>query len=218
MKNAITLIAVAGIASTASANLAITELFTGLSGEDGTSDWIEITNTGTTTIDTGNFFYDDSGPNLGDAGQLDSIILAAGHSAIFLEDADAADDTTYANSIVEFQSIWDYTGPIGLTNGGGGLSNDSADSANLLDAGGAVISTAAYAAGQAGGLATIDFTSGSAVLSSLGVNGAYESNSFFNDNLGLPGDTASIIGSPVPAPGALALVAIGGLAGARRRR
>jgi len=218
MKNAITLIAVAGIASSAVASLTITEVYTGLSGEDGTSDWIEVTNTGTTTIDTGNFFYDDSNPNLGDAGQLDSIILAAGHSAIFLEDDEAADDTTYANSIVEFQSIWNYSGPIGLTNGGGGLSNGSADSANLLDNGGTVLSTAAYTAGQAGGLATIDFTSGTGVISSLGVNGAFLSNAFFNDNLGVPGDSVQIVGSPVPAPGALALVALGGIAGVRRRR
>ena len=39
-------------------------------------------------------------------------------------------------------------------------------------------------------------------------------------NLGLPGDMASLVGSPgsVPTPGALALLGLGGLMGARRRR
>jgi len=52
------------------------------------------------------------------------------------------------------------------------------------------------------------------------VNGAYESNAFFNDNLGLPGDQATLIGSvgTVPTPGSAALLLTGGLVGLRRRR
>ena len=92
MKNSITLIALAGLASAATADLTVTELFTGLSGEDGTADWIEVTNTGTGTIDTGDFFYDDDSADINDAGQLDSILLGAGQSAIFLEDDEPSDE------------------------------------------------------------------------------------------------------------------------------
>ena len=57
-------------------------------------------------------------------------------------------------------------------------------------------------------------------MSVLGVNGAFASETFFNDNLGLPNNEATLVGSPgvVPAPGAAALLALGGLVGARRRR
>ena len=220
MKNSITLIALAGLASAATADLTVTELFTGLSGEDGTADWIEVTNTGTGTIDTGDFFYDDDSADILDAGQLDSILLGAGQSAIFLEDDEPSDEVAFTTSIAEFQSIWNYSGPIGLTNGGGGLSNSNNDAATILDAGGSIVNQASYSGGLAGGLATIDFSSGSAATSVLGVNGAFASETFFNDNLGLPNNEATLVGSPgvVPAPGAAALLALGGLVGARRRR
>ncbi len=210
MKLAITLAAVALAGTTASAELAITELYTGLSGPHGTADWIEITNTGASTVDTGAFFYDDSNPNSGDWGQLDSIMLAAGESAIFLQSNDAAD-------IAEFNALWSYSGHIGLTNGGGGLGQGS-DGAYLLDSMENIISSAEYGDGIAGMPASVDFSSGSPVLSVLGVNGAYESASFTNDNF--PGETVSLVASVgvVPTPGSAALLALGGLLGARRRR
>ena len=55
----------------------------------------------------------------------------------------------------------------------------------------------------------------------LGVDGAYQSAFFFNDSVGQgPDFMISLVGSPgfVPAPGAVALLAMGGLVGARRRR
>lgn len=128
-------------------------------------------------------------------------------------------DVTYGSAIAEFQSIWNYNGLIGLTNGGGAL-GQSGDIINLFLASDSSFVTLAETPGAlSGGLSTIDYVNGTA-LSMLGVNGAYESNAFFNDNLGLPNDSATLIGSPgtVPAPGALALLGLGGLMGARRRR
>ena len=202
-----------------SAQVAITEVFAGLSGEDGTQDWIEITNLGSTDIDTGTLFYDDENPAIGNAGQLDSFVLAAGQSAIFLLEAAANNDLIYSDSITEFRAIWNYTGLVGLTNGGGNLGQNG-DQANLLDSAGNVLSSATFSGGLGGQLFTIDYVSGSGVLSALGVNGAYESIPFFNDNLGLPNDTAVLVGSPglIPAPGAAAGLALLGLAGIRRRR
>lgn len=224
MKYAIALATIAAAGSVASANLTITELYAGMSGEDGTLDWIEVTNTGNSSMDTGIFYYDDENPSINDGGLLDSMTLGAGESAIFLisDDNVASDDVLYSSAIQEFNSIWNYTGQIGLTNGGGNL-GQGGDGAFLLSgtSGSEVIeSSAVFSSGFENLNATIDFTSGSAMLSVLGLNGAYESESFFNDNLGLPGDQATIIGSVglVPTPGSASLLIIGGLVGMHRRR
>ncbi len=218
MKLASTIVVLAGLATASSASLTVTEAFVGLSGEDGTQDWIEITNTTNGVIDTGNFWYDDDSADFGDAGQLDSIMLGAGESAIFLLRDAAVDDVTYTTAIEEFQAIWSYSGLIGHTNGGGNL-GQGGDAIVLFDSMGTILSTTATPEALSGNLETIDYVNGAAA-SVLGVNGAYASMSFFNDNLGLPGDSATLIGSPgsVPTPGAAALIALGGLVGARRRR
>jgi MYXO-CTERM domain-containing protein len=218
MKLASTIVVLAGLATASSASLTVTEAFVGLSGEDGTQDWIEFTNTTNGVVDTGNFWYDDDSADFGDAGRLDSILLGAGESAIFLLGDAAIDDVTYANAIEEFQAIWSYSGAIGHTNGGGAL-GQGGDAIVLFDNMGTVISTTVTPESLSGNLETIDYVNGAAA-SVLGVNGAYASMAFFNDNLGLPGDSAVLIGSPgiVPAPGALAMLALGGLVGARRRR
>lgn len=223
MNKAFALAAIAGLSSIAAAgpiNVQITEAFTGLSGEDGTEDWFEITNTGASAIDTSMFWYDDESASVADGGQLGSYMLAAGESMIFLisDDNGASDDVTYASAIEEFQAIWNYSGQIGITNGGGGL-GQSGDEIFLLLGDNSVVTSQATPGALSGGLATID-TVGAPMSSALGINGAYESISFFNDNLGVPGDMVSLIGSPgsVPTPGALALLGLGGLVGARRRR
>ncbi len=224
MNKTLAIAAAAGLGSLAQAGvpgLQITEAFVGLSGEDGTQDWFELTNISNSSIDTGLYIYDDDSADPLDGGQLDSFMLGAGESMIFLisDDNQAVDDVTYASAIAEFQSIWNYSGLIGLTNGGGGL-GQGGDFINLFLAADSSFVTGQETPGAiSGGLATIDSVNGT-MLSVLGVNGAYESNAFFNDNLGLPGDMASLIGSPgsVPTPGAIALLGFGGLIGARRRR
>ena len=210
-------------ASTASANLQITEVYSGVSGEDGTADWIEVTNFGAVSIDTGDFYYDDISANVPEGGQLDSFVLAPGETAIFLISLnlteELVDDVTYANVVEEFLGIWGPVPNVGITNGGGSL-GQPADTANILDTGNNVVDSFAYA--SSGVLATFDDSDGDGTgpLSVVGVNGAYESNVFFNDNLGLPNDEATMIGSPgvVPEPASLALVGLGGLAMLKRRR
>lgn len=224
MNKAFAIAAIAGlgaIAQAGPASIQITEAFVGLSGEDGTQDWFEITNLTNSAIDTGMFIYDDDSADPLDGGQLDSFLLGAGESMVFLisDDNEAVDDITYTSAIAEFQSIWNYSGLIGLTNGGGGL-GQGGDFINLFLAADSSFVTGQETPGAiSGGLATIDSVNGT-MLSVLGVNGAYESNAFFNDNLGLPNDEATLIGSPgsVPTPGAIALLGFGGLIGARRRR
>ncbi|MEC9373311.1 MAG: lamin tail domain-containing protein [Planctomycetota bacterium] len=212
--NKFALLALLGVSATASADLVITETFIGLDGEDGTSDWIEVTNTGPGMIDTADFWYDDVNPSLADGGQLDSFLLNPGESAVFLIAGNPA-------AITEFTAVWGSVPRVGLTNGGGGLSQDG-DEVNLLNSGGAVLDTLAYDASFSIGLQTIErLPGGTARLSILGENGAYESNEFFNDNIGpSPDFMVSIVGSPgaIPAPGAVALMGVAGLVGLRRRR
>lgn len=219
-RNAITaaLIAISGTA--AAQSVSITEIYPGISGEDGTVDWFEITNTGAANLDTGTLLYDDDGPNQLDGGALDSFILAPGEVAIFLisDDGAPSDDLLFGTAVEEFLAIWGNVANVGLTNGGGNLSQDG-DSVNISTDGGLTFgTTAAFGFAFANSGATID-TTGAFANSVVGVNGAYVSNTFFNDNIG-PGDGYTLIGSPgvIPAPASAALLGLGGLAAARRRR
>src|SRR5262245_36792513 len=85
--------------ASATAGLQITEVYFGLSGDDGTPDWFEITNYGDATGDTGTLYYDDESADPTVNGQLDSILLAPGASAVFLIEAGTGDIDTFA-------SIW----------------------------------------------------------------------------------------------------------------
>ncbi|TWT42716.1 lamin tail domain-containing protein [Botrimarina hoheduenensis] len=220
MKSVLMLSVLVAASSTALATpmFKITEVFVGLSGEDGTQDWIEVTNFGTSAGDTSDLYYDDSTPSLANAGQLTSYTLAPGESAVFLLDINPIDAINYPldigngqfGAVDEFNALWGPGITIGLTNGGGNL-GQSGDQANLLNSAGDLIDAFDYTGG--GDLATFEDPTGMgpATLSVLGLNGAYESAPFFNDNLGLPNDTAVLVGSPgtaeltIPEPATIAL-------------
>lgn len=209
----------AGAASADLADLRITEAFAGLSGPDGTADWIELTNTGGSTISLGGLFYDDASADITAGGDLPAFDLLPGASVVILVDVDIADGDGPA-AIAEFESIWGAGIDVFATEGGG-LSNDSGDTIFILDGSGDVVTVVDTPASLVGALATIDYVSGPATGSVLGVNGAYESAQFVNEDLGLAPDfLVSLVGSPgrVPAPGAAALLGLAGLTVARRRR
>ncbi len=230
-KFALALSCVAALAFTAQATVAapmfqITEVFVGLDGPDGTPDWIEVTNVGDMAGQTGGLVYDDVSADIGDAGTLTDLSLAAGASAVFLLDNAPVDDVTYSNdeagALAEFAAIWGAGITVGFTNGGGGLGNGGSDAANIGEGDFSTnLSTAAYTGPFAGQLATIDFVSGSETLSVVGVNGAYESNPFFNDDFGTSPDfLVTLVGSPgvIPEPATLSLLGLGAVALLRRRR
>lgn len=225
MKKALFVAGLAGFAAVATAQVTITEVYVGINGEDGTQDWIEVTNTSASVFDTGTLLFDDVNPSVANAGTLTSFLLNPGESAVFLIGAAAVDNTTYSNSIDEFLAIWGFNpGDInlGLTNGGGAL-GQSDDAANIgFDNGGVfqVIDALSYPVALTSSLASIEDTADGLRISVLGENGAFESNAFFNDNNGLPNDLATLVASPgvIPAPASAALLGLGGLVAIRRRR
>lgn len=193
----------------------ITEVYIGLKGEDGTPDWIEVTNTGDMAGSTLGLYYDDESLDAGEAGNLPDVTLQPGASMILLTGVDFGEE---ANDISNFHAIWGTSSGVYATNGGGGLSQDG-DTAGLVLADNTVVDAVTYPGVDDFNTSTFDVTSGSPVLSQVGVNGAYESNPFFNDNIGGPENEVTLIGSPllIPEPATLTLLAIVGLAAIRRR-
>lgn len=202
-------------AAPASAIFRITEVYTGITGEDGTPDWIEVTNFGDMDGDTGVLWYDDESEDVGSGAQLTSFTLSPGESAVFL----VTEDVT-ATSVDEFRTLWGPVAKVGTGPDGGGLSQNG-DQATILLGDGTVVDRFAFGGGA--GAATYEDPTGTdaIVVSTLGLNGAYESAPFFNDNI-IPVDPflVTLVGSPgaIPEPGALALLVAGfATAGIRRR-
>jgi len=217
MSKFISIFAVAALASSAFAagQFQITEIYTGISGEDGTSDWFELSNLGTNTVTTAGLFYDDSSADAAQGGALETITLAPGQSVVIVLGG--------ASEIDTFESVWGTGLPVIPSNGGGSL-NAGGDSIFILLADNTVITSLVLVDPDRitnQNRATVDTVSGEMVASQLGVNGAFESLPFLNDTLGTAPDfTITLIGSPgtIPAPGGVAILGLGGIAAIRRRR
>lgn len=204
----------------------ITEVYTGITGEDGTPDWIEVTNFGTTNGDTSVLWYDDESLNVPSGAQLPSFDLAPGEGAVFLVTGDAS-----AASVDEFRAIWGPVANVGFATGGGGLSQNGDTAAILLDDGvnngigiGSIVDLLTFPGLPSASTATVvdpDGTGASLGLATDGVGGAYTSNLFFNDNIGDGVNNIQLVGSPfggVPEPTTVALAAIAAFGLAARRR
>lgn len=196
-------------AATAAPVFKITETYVGISGPDGTPDWIEVTNFGDMDGDTGVLYYDDVSADVGDGVQLPSFILSPMESAVFLVTGDAEE-----SSLGEFYAIWGPITNLGYASGGGGL-GQGGDTANILLGDNTLVDALTFSAGPAS--ATLEDVTGmgTPTESMVGVNGAYESNPFFNDNIGDPVESMlTLVGSPgrIPEPSSVLLI-VGGLIG-----
>ena len=182
----------------------ITELWVGRSGPDGTRDWLEVTNTGDTPINTSDLAYDDVNPTLDTAFVLPALLLQPGESFVFLIDIDADNPVKFPNSsIEEFLEVWDpFDGLIGTGQADGGLSQNG-DSANLLNvATGAVIDSITYTNANIADATIERIGDGPTDIRSsvLGENGAYEAMEFVDENcetvLNDDNEPVVLIGSP----------------------
>ena len=206
----------------------ITESYSGLSGEDGTADWIEVTNFGTVTGDTSTLFYEDSSADPTIAQQLPVFNLAPGESAVILVSVGAGDEAT---EISNFEQIWGAFGNVGAIDGGGlGGSDDiflfdSTDpAANIIDSVSYSDSLTDFFLETEGDgtdvYATVQYTIGDGAFSSSTASGL--SNPFFNDNLGSAIDQVRLAGNPrlasIPEPNSALVLSIGLCALVRRRR
>ncbi len=229
MRTAIATLAIAGLAAAASADitdLRITEVFPGLPGANGTTDWFELTNYSNTTVSTAGLFYDDNSFDATQDDALDALTIAPGESVVFLVSWED-DFVDPADAVAEFFAFWGaavanvqvgvVTGGSGLGGGGDAVSIFSGNTASAQ-----VISTAAYDSEVA--RTTIDYaavdptkvfrTPLDSALSSAPLPWAFESEGLAGDN------NETVFGSPgvIPTPGAVSVLGLAGLAAARRRR
>ena len=123
-------------------------------------DWFEVTNVGSTTLDTTGWKMDDNSHAFSSAVALAGVSsIAPGQSVIFLETADLAGKSA------AFKSLWfGASPPAGLqignyTGGGVGLSS-TADEVTLFDAGGGIITGIGFGAAASGPFATFENQSG----------------------------------------------------------
>lgn len=215
-----------GVASgAASANVIFTEIFYNLNGsESGATEWVEIYNSGANAVDMSGWVYGDSQDNVFAGGFAAGTILGAGEVAVLaFQDASV------------FQSIWgagvrviNIDTQISLANS----ATPTNETLALFDAFSNLVDEVNYETNMNGwpsaNGASISLLP-SALDGSLNDLGA----SWARTEIGVNGGREALIINPdianasaldvssagvVPAPGAVALMGLGGLVAARRRR
>ena len=202
------------VSAFAAANLQITEIYSGLSGDDGTADWFEITNYGDSAWDltASGLYYDDDSQAWSKADPITGITsIAAGESVIVMVSGSASDIDT-------MRDLWNLSASIqvGIVDGAG-IGNDATDGATLFDSLQTILDYAEYDWPTDGLLCrTIDFTVDPAAPTTPGVNGAYHSDMFYNSVYGCD---ICLVGTPgfVPEPATMALLGLGALVLRRRK-
>ncbi len=205
MKTTLTLAFAAGLALAANADIRITEWM--YSGDDG--EFIEFTNVGAVAIDMTGWSYDDDSRTPGTVDLSGFGVVQPGESVILCE-PDAA----------TFRASWSLSAAVGVI-GGNTANIGRADELNIFDASDALVDRLAYGDNTIGGPRTQN-VSANALPADLGTNNVLAwffsvPGDQFNSSFGALGNVANP-GYYIPAPGALALVGLGGLVAGRRRR
>lgn len=203
MKQLLTIAALSLVAGAARANVYITEyMYSGASGE-----FVEFTNTGSSAIDLAGWSFDDDSQTPGVF--VLSGVLQAGESLVITE-SDAA----------SFRAAWGLSASVQVL---GGYTNNLGrnDEINLFDDLGNLMDRLTFGDQNfPGSFRTQEISANPGTLGANDIFGWTASS--VGDAFGSWTSAAGEIGNPgsypVPAPGALALVGLGGLAAGRRRR
>lgn len=206
-------IVTATLASAASANIRITEAMSSSNGNGTpTVDWIEVTNFGSSAVSLTGWRMDDNSFSFAASVLLSGISsIGAGESVIFIESAAGA-------AVTSFRSFWGGLSgvQVGYYSGSGVGLSSGGDGACLFDTSNTLLSQVSFGAATSGSSFFFGWTAAGAldpayngIVSTVGTIGSQVT-------VSANGDTASI-GSAIPAPGALALLGLAGLAGRRRR-
>lgn len=198
---------VSGAASASMGQIRITELM--YNGADG--EFIEIANIGNTPIDLTGWSYDDNSRLPGAFSLTAFGILAPGEAAIISELAEA-----------EFRTNWSLPASVKVI-GGNDQNLGRSDEVNIFDASNTLVDRLTY---NDQGVGNVDGPraqniSANTVVANLGANNySLWFLSSVGDTFGSRVATFGDIGNPgiIPTPGALALLGMGGLMIARRRR
>ncbi|MDB4265436.1 lamin tail domain-containing protein [bacterium] len=192
----VSLLSLAALAPSLSAQLIITEVMSDSNHSDSTAngDWFEVTNTGDTAVNVGGYSFDDESDEQGASGPFPSFSLAAGASLIVLNEA----------SSTSFRSLWNLPASFRI------ITNTEIEDFQGLGSGGDTVflfssqqgtnpvDTFVFGAATEG-FSFARFRSGQSVPGSLsiaGLLGAFESNDPSED-VGSPGFAAT---PPEPLP------------------
>jgi predicted extracellular nuclease len=203
------LVATSVIVPTAHAGIVITEVMSS-SGTNGTPDWIEVTNDGSSAVSLSGWKMDDGSFNLAAAVALSGITsIGAGESVIFIESTGGA-------GIGSFRTFWGgltnvqvgyYSGSgVGLSSGGDGvcLFNNLGANVNQVTFGAATTGSSFFWGWDAQGSIDPNY---SAVVSTVGTIGT-QVGFVSADALGNIGSLGTAIAVPGPGVAAAAVLAL----------
>jgi hypothetical protein len=203
------------VVSSASADVRITEVMSSSNGLGSpTADWIEVTNYGPSAVDLTGWRMDDGSFNFAASAELFGVgLIGAGETVVFLESAAGA-------GIGAFRGFWGGLAgvQVGYYSGSGLSFSSGGDGACLFDLGGNILSQVSFGAATNGSTFYFGWDAAgnldpayNGLVSSVGTIGSQVT---FTSS----GDTGSLgTALAVPAPGAIALLGLAGLASRRRR-
>ena len=203
------LVAASVIVPTAHAGIVITEVMSS-SGPDGTPDWFEVTNDGSSAVSLTGWKFDDGSFNLAAAVALSGISsIGAGESVIFIESAGGA-------AINSFRTFWGglanvqvgyYSGSgISFSSGGDGacLFNNLGVNVNQVTFGAATTGSSFFWGWDAQGSIDPNYSAVVSTVGTIGTQVGFVSADAFG-NIGSLGTAIAVPGPGVAAAAVLAL-------------